>query len=222
MGKGFRERFRVKLYLERPQKKAWALMGEQAKAVTILANAGLERWEYTLEGGIIARDFFLTDKLKRGAEALAPDLLPLTVEGLLDRAWSAFSARIGRKAKHRNQGTYSPEFDLPPDQVVFSISETIVRVPYLGLVRHVRNKFIQAKDLTQVSDNIRWLQQNIRRMWLGNQASDHFLHIDCTNEEEDARRKAARAEKLRVRKMRKSERTVSKWLDTPVAKDSDD
>jgi hypothetical protein len=221
MGKGFRETFKVKLLLERPQKKAWALMDEQAKAVINTANMQLIGWEKTLEGGTIAQEFFLTEKLKQEALVQAPDLMPMTIEGLLKRAWSAFTARTGRKASHRNRGVSAPKFDLPSDQVIFSISEMVVRVPYLGLVRYKRNQFIQARDPTQISDNIRWLQQNVRRMWLGNQASDFYLQIDCTDEEEAQRRVEARAEKAKVKKRRKANKTVSKWLDTPAAKEPD-
>jgi len=205
MPKGTREVFKVRLLLDRQQRAIWSQLEVQAASVDGIVR---ERMGQQATAGIdLHRDFFMKSIVER-CEKAAPDLDRPAVENLVDQYRTAFLFRQRSGADMNRKRKTIPEVLVRKEDVAFSVTGHIVRIPHLGAVRYRPNKFIVVPpDAGEVSAEKVWLNQNIHRMFLFRQTADHLLIIDCSDQEEVERRRTFKKEK----KLRRSE-AAKKWL----------
>jgi hypothetical protein len=99
--------------------------------------------------------------------------------------------------KRRGRRSLYP-VEVDPKDVHFSTTERLVRVPYLGLVKHRHNNKILAH-----SEETAWLMENVTSMRLAVRNQHLCLVIDCREDP---------TPKKRARK-KPSSRRSSEWLE---------
>ena len=170
-----RSTFKVCLILDRDQKRTWLRLESQAHALRAKILSDLDSQVRTL-GILIHKSLYM-----EGLEALrsfAPDLDTFSMEGTVSAIYDVERARI-ESAAPRPQGRKSTvRIRVCSSDVTFSTSEHSVRIPYLGLVRHRKNRFIIPS--TDQSDNKSWLWRNVSFMELSVFNNDNILMIDCS------------------------------------------
>ena len=110
--------------------------------------------------------------------SLAPDLDAFSMEGTASVIYDVERARVESAAPWPQGRKSTVRIRVCPSDVAFSTSEQFVRVPYLGLVRHRRNRFIVPS--VDQSDNKSWLWRNVSFMELSVFNNDNILTIDCS------------------------------------------
>jgi len=167
MPRGFREKFRVELLPDFDQKKAWERVNAQASGLFRLFKEQIGRQVQVL-GTPMAKNLWMEQSSPEEAET-APDLSPLTRLRLREAAHDTYRTDI------RQRGRRDVLFlEVPKEEVIFSTVERLVRLPYLGLVRHRHNNKILVS-----SECAAWQMENVTSMRLGLVHQRLCLVIDC-------------------------------------------
>lgn len=110
-----------------------------------------------------------------------------------------------------NSGRRSIIVPIKVDQksVIFSLTEDQVKIPYLGLVKYKRNKFITPGRETNQSDEKQWLLNNIKAMFVSEISNETCIIIDCSEGGIDSTGES----KLTGKPVVKKKKVTSKWLE---------
>jgi hypothetical protein len=196
-----RQVFKIPLYLDINQKKAWAKIQSQTKNLYKLVVVELEAEKRSL-GFVVAKEFFV-ERMKRCQAQDTLDDISFThaVEWAYDRCQSSTT----------NPGRRNIIVPIKVDQksVIFSLTEDQVRVPHLGLVKYKRNRFITPGRETSQSDEKQWLLNNIRAIFISEISNEICVIIDCSEGGTDSTGESKLTGKLAVKK----KKVASKWLE---------
>lgn len=167
MAKGFSEKYSVELVLDFDQKKAWEKLESQASDLFKLFKEQIAR-QVQILGTPMAKNLWMEQSSPEEPE-IAPALLPLARSRVREAAYDRHRTDVKQRG---NRDQFSVE--VPKADVVFSTVEKLVRIPYLGLVRHRGNQ----KILTS-SECASWAMENVTSMRLGRVNQRLCLVIDC-------------------------------------------
>jgi hypothetical protein len=170
MPRGKKEEFKIELRLDRHQKKIWESLTQEADAINELARSRL--LEQHRNSWSVHRDLFIAMMEK---ELQKKYLLPESVRSVLEFTCEGFRPEVETR---RGRRIYP--LDVSPQDVVFSITENFVSVPYLGLIRYSPNKKIPTKP---TSANKHWRWPDVKRMTLTIWNQLHVLLINCGKED---------------------------------------
>jgi hypothetical protein len=180
------EQFFVELTPDFDQKRAWRRLEERVKDVVSVFEEEISR-QVSVLGSPMAKNLYLESRPSFSFEHGLSDLAVLRVKEAVHDTYRP-GVRKGRN------GIYPVEVD--PKEVHFSTVERLVRIPYLGLVKHRHNNKILSH-----TDGTAWLMGNVTSMRLTVRNNYLCLVIDCR---EDPTPKRAREKKPSWRS--------SKWL----------
>ena len=196
-----RQVFKIPLYLDISQKKAWAKIQSQAKTLYKLVVVELEAEKGSL-GFVVAKEFFV-ERMRRCVEQDSLDDVSFThaIEWAYDRCQSS-TANPGRR-------NIIVPIKIDQKSVIFSLTEDQVRIPYLGLVKYKRNRFITPGRETSQSDEKQWLLNNIRATFINEISNEICVIIDCSEGGTDSTGESKLTGKPAVKK----KKVASKWLE---------
>ncbi|MFA5203057.1 MAG: hypothetical protein WC708_01515 [Lentisphaeria bacterium] len=197
-----RQVFKIPLYLDINQKKTWAKIQSQVKTLYKLVVVELEAEKGSL-GFVVAKEFFV-ERIKRcQAQDTLDDISYVhAIEWAYDRCQSS-TANSGRR-------NIIVPIKVDQKSVIFSLTEDQVKVPYLGLVKYKRNRFITPGRETNRSDEKQWLLNNIRAIFINEINNEVCVIIDCSEGGTDSTGESKLTGKPVVKKKKK---VASKWLE---------
>ncbi len=190
MPKGPNERFFVELVPDFDQKKKWASIEKQTADLISFFRGEISR-QVEILGTPMAKNLYLESK---GGEDLAPDLVEPARSGIKSQTHDLFRSDVKQR-----RGKKEFFLEIRKEDVIFSIEAKVVRVPYLGLIRHRGNKKILPNMETE---NAAWIMGSITSMALAVKNQYLWLVMDAR---EDPSRKRPPSRSRRKGKM-------SKWL----------
>ncbi len=166
MPRGKFETFKLELKLDRDQRRKWGAMDEAALKIVELARMKLTGFQ---KSGIpIVKHAFIESAKK---ESISNDFLPITVDGILDKVYDSANPGL----QNRKGGNFP--FNLPREEVLFSTTERVVRLPYLGVTKYFSNQRMDLMPAVSSSGYSPWSKvQRISMCVLNNL---HILLIDC-------------------------------------------
>lgn len=186
MSRASQRQFKIALYMDRAQRKAFDAIEKEASSIhtAVLREAAPAFEESSL---IPPRESVIKAVMEWRRETMANGMM------------TDFSAESVARESHdrwilKNDGKidrgrrYTPRVEVPVDDVVFSVSERLVRIPYLGLVKHASNQKIISDPGVASIGNKATLGSMIRRVFIGSQNSTFFILMDCTEPGEDRMR----------------------------------
>lgn len=192
MAKGFREKYSVELVLDYDQKKVWEKMESQASDLFKLFKEQITR-QVQILGTPIAKNLWMEQSSPEEAE-IAPSLLPLARSRVREAAYDKYRTDVKQRG-----GREALFVEVPKADVVFSTVEKLVRLPYLGLVRHRDNNKILVS-----SECAAWAMENVTSMRVGRVNQHLCLVIDCREDPSFVTKKKTKAGK---------KARSSKWLE---------
>lgn len=196
-----RQVFKIPLYLDISQKKAWARIQSQAKTLYKLVVVELEAEKGSL-GFVVAKEFFV-ERMKRCQVQDTLDDISFThaIEWAYDRYRSSTT----------NPGRRNIIVPIKIDQksVIFSLLEEQIKIPHLGLVRCQKNRFITPNGKIGNSDEKQWLLNNIRAMFINEINNEVCVIVDCSEGGTDSTGES----KLTGKPVVKKKKVTSKWLE---------
>jgi hypothetical protein len=192
MPKGLREQFSVELVPDFDQRKKWASLKTQAEQLSSLFREEIERQIQVL-GAPVAKVFYMETK---SGEGLAPDIVEPARSRIREQVYDNFRTDLSPGARLRARRSVKYSLEVRGEDVHFSVERMSVRIPYLGLVHHRKNKHILA-----VSEGANWSMANTTSMRLVVKSRHLCLVID-TREDPS----------LKTKKKPPAQRKSSKWL----------
>ncbi len=190
MAKGFREQFFIELVPNFDQKKTWDRVQKQVQEIALVFTEEIAR-QFSILRAPMAKNLYLEAK---SAFGFSHELSELAVLRVKEAVHDTYRDDVKRR---RGRSLYPVEVD--PKEVHFSTVERLVRVPYLGLVKHRHNN----KILVQ-SEEASWLMENVTSMRLAVRNQCLCLVIDCREDP---------SPKKKARKRAGSKPRSSKWLE---------
>lgn len=199
MAKGSRKSFRIRLLLTPEQKAVFKKLEKQYSSLGAAVRAELEKQQETI-GGPVGKGLY-AESFRRMSEH-APDLDEAALRDAVSACYDSAKRSI-ESGLNRPRRKPSLDVTVDPGQVSFSTSDRLVRIPYLGLVRFSRNRFIVPGSGPGTEDKAA-LWRSVRRISLTVFSNDPVLFVDCTSEEEGALRSSALASKRSSRRARRA------------------
>lgn len=190
MPRGQGEQFFVELKPDYDQKKVWERIEKQSMEISDVFKGEVRR-QHAILGTPIAKNLYLEAP---SVFDFAHELLPLAVLRIKEAVHDTFREEVKRK---RGRGMFPVEVD--PRDVHFSTMGTIVRIPYLGLVKHRPNQ-----KILSTSDESKWVMENVTSMRLT--VKNHYLCLVIDCREDPSPKKKAKSKPP-------SRKKSSKWLE---------
>lgn len=197
MAKGSFESFRIELVLDIDQRRAWSRISSEARSVHAAVQEELSRQLKKL-GFVVAKSLILEG---RAALDVRRELSHDSFQHARSWAYDSFSPPLRPRGRRANVPVL-----VDPGSVSFSVSDNVVRIPYLGLVRHKPNRRIVPSGGAE-TENKAWLLANVKTMDLREVNNSVCLVVDCS--EEGGRRPPT--------KRRTRRRRAEGWLEDPAA-----
>ena len=189
MPKGRQEQFFVELFPNYDQKKEWERMEKLAGDIAAIFKEEVRRQIVVLKA-LLAKNLYLEAESKFDFPHPFNKLAVLRIK---EAVHDCYRPEV-KRARGRN--LYPIEVD--PKEVNFSTVDKMVRIPYLGLVRHRHNNKILVS-----TDGAAWAMENVTSMRIAVRNNYLCLVIDCR--EDPSPKKKARK--------KPSSRKSSKWLE---------
>jgi hypothetical protein len=189
--------FKIPLYFDRAQSKIYDSLERQTSEIMVdvlrEAQGQLDGESLVLPESFVLKS--VMDLMTHRSSAEKVGLTEFSIRSAIRDAYSKISS-MSDSAKERRRGRRKILVEVPSDEVIFSTLERLVRVPYLGLIKHASNVRI-ISDPGYASDGKKAESgYGLRRTFLGRQNSVHFLLLDHT-EEGDERAVRSDSEKRR-------------------------
>lgn len=194
MPKGRRETFKVEIFPDHGQRKAIDAVEREASGLHKSVEQELVRQYNTIK--LFHSEQEVVKAVFENRSYFGSSLLDEhSVTAVARSAYASFLERVsaadGEDIELRRGRRVKPEVDVRLEDVVFAVTERVVRVPYVGLVKHAMNRFIltnfQRPPEGGVSEEKKDLNRRLRRVFLGTQNSVYYLLMDCTDPRAAAR-----------------------------------
>ncbi len=203
MPKGLREVYKIELFPDFDQKRKWKLLEDQCTVLRRVVHRDIEAQWQTI-GGPLAKNLFLEGSSRYSS--CTPDLDAKSLRSILSKIYDAIVHLTTHGGKKRG-GRVAMELDVDAAEVKITSDWTGARVPYFGLIKCKKNKFLADSDCSV------WVWENVSRTYVETNSNRLYLTVDCSESGEDKRRQDSEKREYKLERSKASrKKTVSKWL----------